>query len=157
MSREWTIDTNILDQAASVDPNAFELLNRVSRTRQKVAFDSGNVIQDQYRRCFKRCKRQHLAGIGFVESWFKSVVSGLAVSYSGNLTRSEKNELQRRNCSHRDHVFIGVCKRTVDKLLVTQDRSDFNDSVCSYLSDAMSIEVLTKSQALNRMDTSNTE
>ena len=148
MATDWTLDANVLYRAADVDLEALELLGRIKREGHLVAFDFGREIQGQYERCFRRCCKERRPGIEAVQKWFKYIIGTAAFTTDGALSKKHRTALSTRLCSEKDWVFVAVLSRTESKRLVTQDLSDFNSNVCSYLRAELAVAVLQTKEAL---------
>jgi hypothetical protein len=140
---DWTVDTCILYKAARAEGEAAYFLLRIAHQKHCVAFDHEGYIERQYRRCLSATKNPLLT------QWFQAVVSSLVARHSGQLHNKHQRALEKLKFKQDDWPFVGVCSRTENKNLVSED-SDYTSEVTQYLAEQIGISVLAVEEAVAR-------
>jgi len=141
---DWTIDTNVLYKAASVDMNAVSFLMTIFKERHIVTFDTEGRIEREYRNCIEKTRIE--GGNELVKKWFIEVVGKLAYKFSGRLSQRHQRSLRKLAFDRSDWPFVAVCSMALSKHLVSDD-SDYHDNIKSYLKSSMHINVLSTQEA----------
>ncbi len=147
MRRGWTIDTCVLYRAADADVNAAYFLLAILQKGHAVTLDDEGFIEQQYRRCLRRVKRERRSEFRLVDKWFVQAVGKLAQKFSGKLPRRHQIKLEKLRFHRKDWPFVGVCAKTGSKSLVSED-SDYTEKVREYLEEQMEVHVLSVKDSL---------
>ena len=138
MSREWTLDTCVLYQAADNDMNAIFLMLKIKEDNDKVILDLEKEIIKQYRNCLDRTRDKK--GHDLLRKWFVILESKLAKYVSSTLEDNHRKQLIELGFHRKDFPFVGACSKSSCKRIITND-SDYNDDVKEYLNSRMGIKV----------------
>lgn len=152
MKKDWTIDTNVLFEAARNNMSAVEFLAGILRKNQAVSFDIQRHIDREYQRCIKKIdsRNEHeYDGRGFVKKWFVEIVSKNAQRLDGRLSHERRQHLKKLKFHDDDFPFIGVASRTESKDLVTED-TDYSEEIIGYLKSELDISVLNLKESLRK-------
>lgn len=154
MSRDWTIDTCVLYEAAETDEDANTLLLDILHKRHYISLDGEGLIEEEYRTCFKRIQFQKkdkefkYKGSTLVKKWFRGIVSKRAQkTFSSKLHPRHIKELEKLNFHKNDYPFIAVCAQTENKNLVSKN-GVYNKAVKKYLQEKIKVRVLSIQEAL---------
>ncbi len=140
MTIEWTIDTCVLCEAAKINWDAVEFLNKILREKHFVAFDNERHIETEYKHCLEKSKGGREKGYEALQKWLVYIIRGQAMYYSGHLSHAQKVKLASLKFDSSDWPFVAVCSNTSTKSLVSED-SDYTEEVRDYLKEQMNIHV----------------
>ncbi len=134
----WVIDTNILIFASNVNEekyfNAVEFVLDV-RKNHSIVIDHKREIVKEYNKKLKNNP--------FYKKWWKHMIStkGKIAFHDSKIPSYHKNKLENLKFHNDDLLFVGVASNSCDKLLVTEDKDDYNKNIRYYLKQNLDINV----------------
>jgi hypothetical protein len=147
VSRDWTIDTNVLYQVADANWDAIILLSNIRQNGEFITHDYGGHIETEYWNCISKTNNE------LVKKWFIYITNKKRIVwFDGKLSNKHDKKFNELKFDRSDRPFVAVCFRSHSKKLVSED-SDYRECnitppIKDYLKSEMDIDVLTIREAL---------